>query len=204
MLDTPNEQAPQTPVEAAPEPASAPDTAPQPEPAPAPEQPTEPPKDAPQEPFAPKVPDGMPVDTVMAEAYTKFAADNNLDPKTAQAVVDFYANHVQGQSEAKFALQKQWREELVNDPNLGKGSIDTLRAELERTNAAIRRFAPEGKADEIFGILNDTGLGDHPSIVRMFVNMARAVGEDSITPQAMGKAEAVSTEDFYNGLFKKG
>lgn len=69
------------------------------------------------------------------------------------------------------ALVQGWVSEIKNDPQLGGTNFNNTRANLSR---AIKRYGGGGA----FEILNASGLGAHPAIVRMLNAIGKDLGQE--------------------------
>jgi hypothetical protein len=80
------------------------------------------------------------------------------------------------------AMRADWEKQVREDKDLGGAKLDTTLSLVDR---ALGKFgAPsvkdeQGKETNEFRLLmNETGLGDHPVLVRMFSEIGKLVGED--------------------------
>lgn len=72
---------------------------------------------------------------------------------------------------------EQWRQDVAADPELGG---DKLAASVARAQLALDRFDGDG---QIGRLLEQSGYGNHPAIIRFFNRMADGLMEDSL-PQS--------------------
>ncbi len=80
-------------------------------------------------------------------------------------------------------MQTEWVAKAKADPELGGDKFD---ANLAVAKKAMDRFAtPEFKA-----YLNETGLGNHPEMLRMLFKTGQAISEDKFVPSNQGNAKA--------------
>lgn len=125
------------------------------------------------------IPEGVAVDGPLMEGFKAVAKELNLSQEAAQKIVDIQTKHVLAQEQAKQDQAKQvvqnWTNELKADPVFGGDKFDENVATVQK---AIRTFAGENIA-EIEAIFNGTGLGSHPSIVKMFLEIGKRISEDS-------------------------
>lgn len=145
------------------------------------------------EPYADfKMPDGIEVDTALVEAATPILRELKLDQDQAQKLVDVFAAHQQKQGaaymeqlkDADFALEQvaavlshqreSWGAALKADKEIGGKDFESNGKVAMR---AIARFgSPELKA-----VLEKTGLGNHPELVRFCLKVGRSISEDTTT-----------------------
>lgn len=71
------------------------------------------------------------------------------------------------------AQVEQWRREVARDPDLGG---DNLSASVARAQLALDRFDQDRS---IGRLLEQSGYGNHPAVIRFFNRMADALMEDS-------------------------
>ena len=126
--------------------------------------------------YAFTAPDGVELDVALIEQVTPLFADAKLPPATAQKVVDAYAAHVAARdtaaAEAHAAQVQVWADEVRADPLIGGAN---LKATLASAHRAIHQFG----GDPLKALLNETGLGNHPVLVRAFAAAGAAVSEDT-------------------------
>jgi len=133
-----------------------------------------------------KVPDGMLVDKEMLNRFAPLAKELGLNQAAAQKLIDLYSAQMGGlQSRQQAAVQearKEWVGKAMNDPEYGGARLE---ANLKQANQALKQVA----TDEFMGLLEQTGLGDHPEVIRVFYRLSKMIGEDSLvtgSPRAAG------------------
>lgn len=140
--------------------------------------PATPPAATPTEPVVPEayelqMPEGIELDKVAADEFTAIAKDLKLDQPTAQKLADIAAKQQQRQVEAHAKMVEGWVEQVKADKELGG---DKLQENLGIARAALDKFgSPELKA-----MLNDSGIGNHPAVIRAFFSIGKAISEDRI------------------------
>lgn len=67
-----------------------------------------------------------------------------------------------------------WLNSVKADKELGGNNLTTT---LAHTKRAMDKFAPEGS--KFREVLNETGFGNHPEFIRVFVQIGKAMSEDS-------------------------
>mgnify|MGYP000010478081 CR=1 FL=1 len=124
-----------------------------------------------------KVPEGVELDTAMADEFKALAKDAKLPADTAQKVVDLAIKREQHRAQAFAKQVEDWRKQVEADPELGK----------EENLAAARNFVNTFGDDELKGLLNSTGMGNHPAVVRAMLKASKATSEDRFVA---GKSDA--------------
>lgn len=139
-------------------------------------------------PAAPAVPDtyefkaaeGAQVDTKLAGEVGTLAKELGLSQEAAQKLYERDAGRIAAlQAEAKDQLleasRTTWLEELKADKDLG-GTKFVETAEIAKR--AVETFGTPALKQ----ILNETGLGNHPELVRTFAKIGRLLADDTLTP----------------------
>ena len=124
-----------------------------------------------------KMPEGMDVDKEALEAALPIFKDLNLTQEQAQTLVDVQAKQVEGivkaQAEEFAKKQSDWNKAAMNDEEYGKGKFEASAATARSAVLAI------GGTD-LKDALNETGAGNHPELIRAFVRIGNAIGEDTV------------------------
>jgi hypothetical protein len=118
-----------------------------------------------------KMPDGVQLDSAAAEEFTAIAKELKLDQAAAQKLADIGAKMATRQAEAHAQLVETWTEQVKTDKEIGGDKLDQ---NLGIARKAIDTFgSPELKA-----LLNSTGLGNHPEVVKLAFKVGKAISED--------------------------
>ena len=124
-------------------------------------------------PFLPGVDDAAPV---APEAQT---ADAGQSPAEAQEALFRQRLEAQDNSRRQQWREQveQWRRDVAADPEMGG---DRLAGTVARAQLALERFDTDGS---IGRLLEESGYGNHPAVIRFFNRMADGLMEDSL-PQS--------------------
>lgn len=128
-------------------------------------------------------PDAPPADaeTTFSERFTARLREHESEQRTRwQAQVD------------------QWRRDVARDPDLGG---DNLSASVARAQLALDRFDQD---KSIGRLLEQSGYGNHPAVVRFFNRMADALMEDSPALGQPGHEMPPLEERMYAGWSSRG
>lgn len=119
-----------------------------------------------------KAPEGTQFNEQVLTAYSEVAKELNLPQEAAQKVLDKVAPVIAAsQLEAIKTVQNEWIASTKADKEFGGEKIDA--------NIAVAK-----KALDTFGtpalvkLLNETGLGNHPEMIRAFYRAGKAISED--------------------------
>ena len=121
--------------------------------------------------------EGVELDTEALKDFEPVARELNLTNEQAQKLVDAYPKILAGvqqrQAEAWQAQTEQWAADVKADKEIGG---DKLTANLSAAQRALDLFG----TPELKTYLNDTGLGNHPDLVKAFVKIGKAMSEDGM------------------------
>lgn len=138
-----------------------------------------------------KAPEGMEFDKAAFDAVEPVLRDLNLSNDAAQAVVNAYAEKIVPMIEerAKAAgeaigadMRRDWAQAAQAEFD-GKEGRPTLQEAKALSRQAFLKFGVGGnESDEFLQLLQDSGLGSHPVMIRTFAGIGRAIGESAIEP----------------------
>ena len=138
-----------------------------------------------------KMPDGVQLDSAAAEEFTAIAKELKLDQAAAQKLADIGAKMATRQAEAHAQLVETWTEQVKADKEIGGDNLDQ---NLGIARKAIDTFgSPELKA-----LLNSTGMGNHPEVVKLAFKVGKAISEDRFVT---GSPKGNATNDPAKKLF---
>lgn len=123
--------------------------------------------------YAFKTPEGVELDGASVDEFKAIAADLKLPAEAAQKLMDIAIKREQARAEA-FAVQvSAWGDEVRADKEVGGAKLDE---NLGVARKAIDQFG----SPELKSLLDSTGMGNHPEVVRMMVKIGRAISEDKL------------------------
>lgn len=119
------------------------------------------------------------------EPFKALAGEIGLDSEKAQKIFDYYlktrGESMKAAQETWAKTKMGWREATTKDPDLaGDGRPETFKANIQM---AIRGVDFAGGA-ELRDVLERTGLGSHPTVVKAFYRIGKALSEDSLAGSA--------------------
>ena len=145
-----------------------------------------------------KLPEGSTfLDAKALERTAAFAREQGLTNDEAQALLEREHEVVKTYAESQQAMATQsvqkWAEEAKADKEIG-GEAFVKNAELAKR--VVERYGTEAFKKA----LSDTGLGNHPELVRVFVRIAKSMSEDQLVlPKTAGGTKRTPEEVFYGG-----
>lgn len=154
-----------------------------------------------------KAPDGMEFDAEAFGEVEPILRELDLSPVAAQKLVDAYAGKVipllqkraeqgavQAAEERNAAYRKTLADEARADPEIGGAKFDET---IDRVARVWQQFGiPAGSGFR--GLLDDSGLGNHPDMLRFLSRVGAAVSEGSfVRGDGGGGGRKSDTEVFY-------
>jgi len=132
------------------------------------------PKGAPEkyEPF--KMPEGLTLDTATSDKFVVLAKELNLSQEQAQKLVDMQSDFVvrQGKAQLESFSQtvKAWKDQ----------TIKALGVDADKKLAVAAKTKVAFGSPELATLLNESGLGNHPEMVKFFIRIGEKITEDKI------------------------
>lgn len=147
---------------------NAPQPAAQPAPAPAQARPAEP------EAYELKAPEGYPINDDALKNLNALCRDAKLSKAQGEAVLKYLHGNYTSWQEGQAAQVKKWAEEARADKEFGGDKFDTNVADARR---GLATFDTDGS---IRAMLEETGYGNHPAVLKIFARVGKALGEDRL------------------------
>lgn len=117
-----------------------------------------------------KAPEGMDEDFV--KGFKELAVKNGILPKQADKLFEFYNSHVEKVISTNEAENKRVFEESVN--GLKKEWGQAFDRKLQAASGLFNQIADEDSKK----VFNETGIGNNPSVIKLFAKIAEQMGED--------------------------
>lgn len=116
---------------------------------------------------------------VLAE-FKEVAKELNLSQKQAQAFLDRMMPMGQKRTEAMMQQARaDWETQSRADAEFGG-------VKLESSLAAAAKARDSFGTPELRQLLNESGLGNHPEVIRLFVRVGKAISEDKVVVGGSG------------------
>lgn len=142
------------------------------------------------------VPDGAAVDDGVLNAYSEVAKELKLSQQDAQKVLDKIAPVMQErQSQQLKATTKAWLEASTTDKEFGG---EALQANIGVAKKALDSFG----TPELRALLEQSGLGNHPEVIRFMYRAGKAISEDRLVTgtRSVNRAPADPAKRLYPNL----
>lgn len=141
-----------------------------------------------------KAPEGVVLDQARVEKFTAMAKDLKLPADKAQALVDI-ATEVEVQRAQQFeAMKAAWADEIANDKALGGDKLDQTLATAKKVYSLL----PAEEATSFKAMLDASGFGNHPSMVRLLHAVGMALSEDKFVPGSTAPPKGSAASSFYD------
>lgn len=138
------------------------------------------------------LPEGVALDEQGVTEFKALAKELKLPAESAKKLADLAATRARAQHEAHAALVTGWAEQVKTDKDIGG---DKLAENLAVAKKAIDQFG----SPELKDLLNSTGLGNHPEVVKLAWRIGKAISEDGFV---RGQPKGAATEsDLAKSLF---
>jgi hypothetical protein len=145
-----------------------------------------------------KAPENSGLDEKHVKEVVDMAKSLNLNAEQAKGLLERDAKIVADQQKLQEQNIKEFRSSLYEqtqaDKEIGGSNFDRSVADCKRV---VDRFG----SPEFRKALNESGLGNHPEVVRVFARIGRTMAEDGIGPKSQAKPEGPKTfaEAMYPG-----
>lgn len=139
-----------------------------------------------------KFAEGLNLPPELAKDFEAYAKEHKLDAKGAQSAADLASKAVESFAETHVGqikeLYTQWATNSRGDKEFGG---DTFDANMNVANKALDEFG----TPELKKVLTDTGLGNHPEVIRAFYKMGKLISQDSVASAiSAARAEGPKTQ----------
>ena len=136
------------------------------------------------------------LDQEIMAAMTPIFKEAGLTQEQASKLVDAYSEVENGRNgdDTFDARVESWNKSLKEDSDFGG---DQFAENSGQVSQFIQATLPDGIKDEFLGVMNDTGLGSHPAVVKYIHALSKKFPtmEDSPSRGQAGGQRPKSTED---------
>ena len=127
-------------------------------------------------------PEGVMLDESVMGSLSEVAKELNLSQDAAQKLVDKMAPAMAQRQVAQVqAMQAEWRESSSGDAEFGG-------AKLAENMAVAKKALDAFATPEFRQLLEQTGMGNHPEVIRTFYRAGKAISEDGLVSGSAPKA----------------
>ena len=138
-----------------------------------------------------KAPEGTQFDDAVIGAFSEVAKELNLPQDQAQKVLDKMAPVIAARQAEQFqAARTEWAEAAKTDKEFGG---EKLTENLGTAKKALDALA----TPELRTLLEESGLGNHPEVIRVFYRAGKAISEDRFVSGQPGKTNQGDARRLY-------
>ena len=120
------------------------------------------------------------LDPEVLTAFGEVAKELDLPQEAAQKVLDKVAPVIQArQAKAVEEVKQEWFNESQSDEEFGG---ENLNSNLEIAKSSLKAFG----TDALKSLLQESGLGNHPEVIRFMYRAGKAISEDSYVGNSEG------------------
>lgn len=148
------------------------------------------------------LPEGVEMDADTLGTFKELAKELGISQSAAQKLIDLQtgmeAKRGEAMERAVTEQAQRWESEVRNDPELGGANFDKT---VETASKVIQSFGDPALTQ----LLNDSGLGNHPALVKFCHRIGQAISEDRLVlPGSQTETASKRTADVMFGeLFNK-
>lgn len=146
-----------------------------------------------------KAPEGTEFDPEILDSFSGAAKAANLTQEAAQKLIETMAPAIAArQVDQVKAIQSEWLEAAKTDKEFGG---DKLQESLSVAKKAYDAFDPIPQGETTTGLrklLEETGMGNHPEIIRFLYRAGKAISEDKFVGGTAGSAKPDAVAVLYD------
>ena len=120
------------------------------------------------------LPEGIEIDKGVLDGVKAQFKAAGYTQEQAQAAIDLHIANQTEQQEVFLQTRKEWVNEIKADKEFGGDKFDTT---VKGAQLALRKFDADGKMVEL---LETSGFGDHPGVIKFLARIHQAMGEDKV------------------------
>lgn len=140
--------------------------------------------------FAP--PEGEVLHEAVVTQFSEVAKELNLTQEQAQKIIDKMAPAITANQNAAYAAVRDgWAQETATDEEFGG---EQLAENLATAKKALDTFGTPALKQ----LLNDTGLGNHKEVIRVFFRAGKLISQDSFVGGSGGNADQATAQRLYS------
>ena len=135
------------------------------------------------------------LDPDVITAFGEVAKELDLPQEAAQKVIDKVAPIMQAkQAKVVEEVKTEWANDSQSDSEFGG---ENLKSNLEIAKSSLNAFG----TDALKSLLEESGLGNHPEVIRFMYRAGKAISEDSYVGNSQGaNAQGNKVPKDFNGI----
>lgn len=136
------------------------------------------------------------LDPAKVDEVKAYAKSKNLSPEQAQDLLNreeaLLKSFVNEQQEEIKKASEEWKKQALLDKEIGG---ENFNKNVEFAHRAMKRFGNE----TLTKYLDESGLGNHPDVIRMFMKIGQSMAEDKIIGSNSQGGQKKSLEEVFYG-----
>lgn len=137
-----------------------------------------------------KAPEGREFDAEVITAFSDVAKELNLSNEAAQKMLDKMAPLMESRTAQQIeSVKAQWMETSMADKEFGG---EKIRENLAVAKKALDQFG----SPQLRELLEQSGLGNHPEMIRLMYRAGKAISEDKYVGPSQGAGAKAAPKDF--------
>ncbi len=144
-------------------------------------------------------PEGVTIDTELTGELEQIARESNLTNAQAQKFAELgaklSAKNAESFATGRAAQISEWEAKSKTDKEFGG---DNLTENLGIAKSAMTEFA----SPELIGLINSSGMGSHPELIRMFYKLGKSISSDRALIKGNAPKPKVTTAESLYGKNK--
>ncbi len=138
-----------------------------------------------------ELPEGMKFSESERELFNAQAKELKLDNAGAQRLLEISKQNQLSQVEAHQKQVSAWQDEIRKDKDMGGAAFEST---VAYAKAGLQKYDQSG---ELLSILEQTGYGNNPHVIRFLSAIGRTHAEDKVILGSPSKTEAPRHERLY-------
>ena len=131
------------------------------------------------------------------EEIVNFAKKHGLSRETASELLErqeeVFKQSQQALIDRHQSIIREWREESQKDPEIGG---EKLKLHAEQARKAVQKFG----GDDFIQMLNETGYGNHPAVIKVFSKIGALISNDEFIAPGKAGVQRSQAETLYPNL----
>ncbi len=119
------------------------------------------------------------------------AKELGLDNNGATKLLEITKRNQQEQIHSHNELMSSWKDEILKDKHMGGSAFEST---VAYAKAGLAKFDPE---NQLFQLLEQTGYGNNPHVIRFLAAIGRSHAEDKVVLGSPSRTEAPRHERLY-------
>jgi hypothetical protein len=115
----------------------------------------------------------MTLDTEVSAEFKEFVKGKNFSQEDAQKLIDMQTKLANKSMDAWGVTLNEWKESASADKEYGG-------AEFQANVAVAKHAIAQFGTPELTNLLNTSGMGNNPEVIRFFYRVGKAIGPDKI------------------------